>query len=231
MLQIFDYAQMFDSINLEQAISDVYEAGLKDDNLSLVYKANKEIFMAVNTPNGLTDRQTLENIVLQGDTWGLILASVQLDTIGQECSKAGYGYSYMDTLPVGLLGLLDDLIGVTETGFQLQMMNSFINVKTAEKGLQFGVKKCTTMLIGKNKENVISSDLYVDKWTVEHQDNFVTGNTDLVEKYAGQVKMSNSDEQKYLGFILSSKGNNMDNINPITNTSNGIIRKIISSLE
>ena len=44
------------------------------------------------------------------------------------------------------------------------------------------------MLIGKNKENVISSDLYVDKWTVEHQDNFVTGDTDLVEKYAGQVK-------------------------------------------
>ena len=45
MLQIYDYAQMFDSINLEQAISDVYEAGLNDDNLSLLYKANKEIHM------------------------------------------------------------------------------------------------------------------------------------------------------------------------------------------
>ena len=230
MLQIFDYAQMFDSINLEQAISDVYEAGLKDVNLSLVYKANKEIFKAVNTPNGLTDRQTLENIVLQGDTWGSILASVQVDTIGQECSKSGYGYSYMDTLPVGLLGLVDDLIGVTEAGFQAQMMNSFINVKTAEKGLQFGVKKCTTMLIGKNKENVISSDLYVDKWTVEHQDNFVTGDTDLVEKYAGQVMMSKSDEQKYLGFILSSSGDNMANIRMLKKKSIGTIRKIFTKL-
>ena len=44
---------MFDSINLKQAISDVYETGMKDDNLSLVYKANKEIFMAVNTPDGM----------------------------------------------------------------------------------------------------------------------------------------------------------------------------------
>jgi hypothetical protein len=113
LLQIYDYAQMFDSINLKQAISDVYETGLKDDNLSLVYKANREIFMAVNTPDGLSERQTLKNIVLQGDTWGSILASVQVDTIGQECSKSGYGYEYKDVLPVGLLGLVDDTIGVT----------------------------------------------------------------------------------------------------------------------
>ena len=110
--------------------------------------------MSVNTPNGLTGRQILENIVLQGDTFGSILASVQVDSIGKECSVSGYGYKYMDILPVGMLGLVDDIIGVTEAGFQAQMMNSFINVKTAEKGLQFGVKKCTTMLIGKNKEHV-----------------------------------------------------------------------------
>ena len=36
LLQIYEYAKMFDSIDLQQAISDVYEAGLKDDNLSLV---------------------------------------------------------------------------------------------------------------------------------------------------------------------------------------------------
>ena len=54
LLQIYDYQQMFDSIDLEQAISDVYDAGMNDDNLALVYKANKEISMAVNTPNGLS---------------------------------------------------------------------------------------------------------------------------------------------------------------------------------
>ena len=64
---------MFDSINLKQAISGVYEAGLKDDNLSLVYEAHREIFMAVNTPYGLSERQTLKNIVLQCDTWGWTL--------------------------------------------------------------------------------------------------------------------------------------------------------------
>ena len=131
VLQIYDYAQMFDSINLEQAISDVYETGLKDENLSLIYKANKEIFMSVNTPDGLSERQVLKNIVLQGDTFGSILASVQVDTIGQECSQSGYGYNYKDILPVGMLGLVDDIIGITEVGYKAQMMNAFMNIKTA----------------------------------------------------------------------------------------------------
>ena len=66
-LQFYDYRQMFDAVNLEQAISDIYDAGMKDDNLSLIYKANANIRMAVNTPNGLTERQTIKNVVLQDD--------------------------------------------------------------------------------------------------------------------------------------------------------------------
>jgi hypothetical protein len=42
LLQIYDYKQMFDSINLEEAISDIYDYGLKDDNLALIYKANEK---------------------------------------------------------------------------------------------------------------------------------------------------------------------------------------------
>ena len=230
LLQIYDYAQMFDSINLKQAISDVYETGLKDDNLSLVYKANREIFMAVNTPDGLSERQTLKNIVLQGDTWGSILASVQVDTIGQECSKSGYGYEYKDVLPVGLLGLVDDTIGVTEVGYKAQMMNAFINVKTAEKGLQFGAKKCKTMLIGKKQETALNSPLCVDNWSVEHVENPATGDTELVETYTGQVQIGQTAEQKYIGFILSSSGDNMANIRALQKKSIGIIRKIFTKL-
>ena len=67
---------MFDSINLMEAISDIYDAGLRNDNLALIFKANEEINMAVKTPGGLTERQVLRNCVLQGDTFGSILASI-----------------------------------------------------------------------------------------------------------------------------------------------------------
>ena len=67
-LQIYDYAQMFDSINLEEALSDIYNVGVDDNTLSLLYQANAEVHMAVKTPAGLTERQTIKDIVLQGDT-------------------------------------------------------------------------------------------------------------------------------------------------------------------
>ena len=94
VLQIYDYAQMFDSIDLLEALSDIYNAGVDDDTLTLLHQANAEVHMAVKTPSGLTERQIIRNIVLQGDTWGSILASVQVDSIGQECMKAGYFYKY-----------------------------------------------------------------------------------------------------------------------------------------
>ena len=230
LLQIYDYAQMFDSIDLQQAISDVYEAGLKDDNLSLVYKANKEIFMAVNTPSGLSERQTLENIVLQGDTWGSLLASVQVDSIGQECSQSRYGYLYKNVLPVGILGLVDDTIGITEAGYKAHMMNGFINTKTAEKSLQFGVKKCKTMLVGEDLGNILNHSLSVDKWSVEHREVKTTGDTELVETFIGQVEIGKCTEQRYLGFIISNSGNNMANIQAIKNKSIGTIRQIFTKL-
>ena len=60
---------------------------------------------------------------------------MQVDSIGKEVANSDYGYKYMDKLHVTLLGLVDEMIGVSEVGY-----NAVLNVKTAEKRLQFGVK-------------------------------------------------------------------------------------------
>ena len=83
VLQIYDYAQMFDLINLKKAVSDIYDAGLKEHNIVLIREANKEVNMAVNTPSGPSERQIIKNNVLQGDTWGSLMASVCLRNILQ----------------------------------------------------------------------------------------------------------------------------------------------------
>ena len=225
LLQIYDYAQMFDTMNLRKALSDIFSTGLTDDTLILVQKANEEISMAINTPSGLSDRQKITNSVLQGDTWGSLLAAVQVDTIGKYCEDTGLGYRYKDRVQVTMLGMVDDIIGVSEAGYKAQQLNAVINTKTAEKGLQFGVTKCKSMLIGKNVENYRKSKLSVDKWSVsrnKHQ---------FIEKYEGQDFIEQTDEQKYLGFMLSSKGNNMANINQMKRKSHGIIRIIFAKLQ
>ena len=212
VLQIYDYAQMFDSINLQEALSDIYDYGLDDDNLSLIHLANKEVHMSVKTPGGLTDRQVLKNLVLQGDTWGSILASVQVDTIAKDVEEADLGYLYKESLPVSILGLVDDMLGVSEVGFKAQQMNVVLNVKSAEKGLQFGVKKCKSMIVGKKQENIINNKLFVDGWKEDYIENIETGEINLVDNYIGEVPIEEVKEQKYLGFVISSIGNNLVNI-------------------
>ena len=230
LLQFYDYSQMFDSINLQSAICDIYDTGVDDDQLVLLYKSNKEINMAVKTANGMSERQIVPEIVLQGDTFGSILASVQVDKIGQDCMDAGYYYLYKNILPVGFLGLVDDIVGITEAGYKAQQLNAFINVKTAEKMLQFGPKKCKSMLVGKNTENVVNNNLDVDNWIVEHVENKVTGEADLMEYYGGKVEIEKAEEYTYLGFVISCKGDNMANIRQVENKSIGVIRTIINKL-
>ena len=231
MLQINDYRQMFDAMHLEEALSDIYDVGVKDDNLTLLHGANKEINMGVNTPNGPSERQNIENVVLQGDTWGSLLASVQVDSIAKEVEKTDYGYKYKDVLPVSILGLVDDLIGITNTGYKAQQMNAILNIRSAEKRLQFGVKKCKAMIICKKKDVLPTNQLTVDDWNVTHVDNPVTGVSELEERFQGLVNIEYTDNQKYLGFTLSNKNNNMININEMKKKSIWIIKKIFTRLD
>ena len=73
--------------------------------------------------NRSTEEQGIKIVVLQGDTFGSLLASVQVDRICQDVVKAGLGCRYKDILSVSMLGLVDDLIGITEAGYQAQQMN------------------------------------------------------------------------------------------------------------
>ena len=231
LLQFYDFQQMFDSINLKEAISDLYSTGVNDDNLELIYKANDKIHMAVKTDYGLTDRQIISNSVLQGDTWGSILAAVQVDKMGQDCIKENHFYLYKSILPVGFLGLIDDVVGITEAGCKAQMLNSFMNIKSAEKNLQFGSKKCKSILVGKNKKNFPNNRLVVDTWNISYEENKETGSTDMIEKYEGKIEIEQVEEYTYLGFVISSTGDNMAHIRKMKKQSIGVIKRIISKLE
>ena len=66
---------------------------------------------------------------------------------------------YKDSLLISILGMVDDMLGITEAGFKAQQLNTFMNVKTAEKSLQFGPKKCKAMLVGKGQQ-IVNSDLH-----------------------------------------------------------------------
>ena len=86
------------------------------------------------------------------------------------------------------------------------------------------------MLVGKNCEDVVNSYIFVDKWNVKHIDSPENSDDDLLEDYGGKVAIGKTENQKYLGFILSNKGDNMKNITEMKNKSVWIMNKIFNRL-
>ena len=127
-IEVLDLKQCFDSLWLEECMNDLFEAGIDDDNLALIYEANKSINVAIKTPNGLTAREPLEKIVLQGDVFGPIECSVLVDTFGKECIEEDkHLYMYKDEVGIPPLAMIDDLISVTNCGIESVKMNVFLN--------------------------------------------------------------------------------------------------------
>ena len=230
VLQQYDYQQMFDSMHLKEACADLYDIGLTSDKLSLVYNANRNIKVRVKTPSGVTNEMTMDEIVMQGDTWASTMASVQCDAFGKELleEEASFLYKYKGVVPVGILGQIDDLIGVTEAGYKAQQMNSYINVKTADKYLQFGPDKCKSMLVGstRQKHDFHNPNLEVDTWNITHNKE---GN--INESFGGKTQMEEVQDMLYLGVVISCDGNNSKNINHKQNRALGTQKQIMSMVK
>ena len=78
-LNVMDYKQMFDAEDLKINLNALYEAGIQDDILALIYEANKENVISVKTPNGTTCTGTIHNKIMQGDVLGPLLSSNMVD--------------------------------------------------------------------------------------------------------------------------------------------------------
>ena len=203
VVQQYDYTQMFDGMHLKEALCDLYDSGVTDDTLNLIYDANKKVQVQVKTPHGLTEEVVLDEVVLQGEVWGPILAANQVDTFGSEMIEEDYSFifKYKGYIPIPLLGLIDDTISVNLAGCQAAQMNSFINVKSADKYLQFGQEKCKAMVVGRKVENCHIPRLEVDTWVTEHDEG-----GKLVENFGGKKPMEVLNELTYLGIEICLDG-------------------------
>ena len=148
-------------MNLEESLSDLFDSGMKDNTLALLYDANRNVRVKVKTSHGFTVEKKFPRIVLQGDTWAPTMAANQVDTFGKQLleEEPDYLYKYKGKVNIGLLGMIDDLAGVSESGVKAKFLNAFINVKTAEKNLQFGPDKCRTMIRSHKKTAHVEPNL------------------------------------------------------------------------
>ena len=82
-VQVFDVQQCFDAMWLEECIKTLYEAGLQNDKLNILYMTNASAEVAIKTSAGITDRSTIMKIVMQGTVWANMFCVVLLDKLGK----------------------------------------------------------------------------------------------------------------------------------------------------
>ena len=127
---------------------------------------------------------------MQGDVLAPLISSLQVDTIGKECyQEQKHLFYYKGSVPISPLGMVDDLLTISECGFKTNLVNQFINHKTGSKRLQFGPSKCIKMHIG--KPDVLCKDLHVGGWKVEPETDPESGTTANKEYFNG---MENGDK-------------------------------------
>ena len=214
-IQIYDVQKCFDALWLEDCMLDIFEtlpADARDDKIALIYEMNKENHVAVKTAVGLTKREMIPRIVMQGGKWGPLKCSNTMDKIGKECKNKGKNlYTYKGRVKIMPLAMIDDLLGISECGEKSVELNEMINSKIEAKKLRFhtpdenGNSKCHKIHVGKSKE---CQELKVHGFPVD--------------------KVSNDT---YLGDIISQDGKNKHNIANRVAKGIGLVGQIMDILK
>ena len=82
--------------------------------LPLMYESGRNVNIAVKTSSGLSNRKTIDNIVMQGDVFGSLMCSKTVDTFGKEClDNKKHLYLYKGKVEVPPLAMVDNIVTIT----------------------------------------------------------------------------------------------------------------------
>ena len=210
-LIVSDYAEAFDSLWADSVSNDLYDSGVKDDQLNLIYEADRASLVGVKTASGITDRRWVEKKVLQGEKLGPIKCGNSVDQIGKQClENEKYLHYYRNKVPVPPLSLIDDIIAIAKCGYKSVEMTSYLNTQTNIKKLRFGVKKCFKMHIG--KDHTKCPDLTIDNWKLEKKEEIISNIWDMEDTEDDIANLKEVEHTRYLGEVVSNTGSQDRNI-------------------
>ena len=103
-ITFYGIEKCFDSLWLENCINSLWDNGIKDDTLSLIYYLNAKANVIVKTPFGDTNPLHLTNIVKQGTVLGPLLNNCSLDRV----CKESYSY-HLGSVEIKPMEFVDDI--------------------------------------------------------------------------------------------------------------------------
>ena len=107
--QVMDMKTCLDKMWLETCITLLYENGLRDDELNLLYLENIKAEVSVKVNDRVSHRFPVNSVVMQGLVWGGLKCTSQIDMLNK-IMKANESLLYKfrgdRTIPIGVLGLI-----------------------------------------------------------------------------------------------------------------------------
>ena len=204
---IYDAEKCFDSLWLEECINDIYDAGLKNDKLNLLYLMNKNAQVVIKTPWGLTERKTINNIVMQGTVWGSLFCTATMDKLGKlKYSNKEMLYKYKSVVGIPALEMVDDVVDVQKCGVDAVKSNAVVNSFMEHKKLTLSKSKCHKIHCG--KKSLMCPELEVHKET-----------------------MHVTDEDKYLGDHINKNAKHATTVSRRRARGFGIISDIMQIID
>ena len=128
-IELMDISKCFDKLWLKECMNDLYDAGVQNGNLNLLYEGGKEGYLSVKVPgSGKTKRVTIKENVMQGSVWGPLSCTTTMDKIGQYSYQTGDSmYTYKGLVAIPPLGMIDDEITMAECGIKSCLTNVMMN--------------------------------------------------------------------------------------------------------
>ena len=78
-----DVEKCFDSLWAQECINTLYEYGLNNDKLVLLYEETKTAYIAIKISTERTARETIRNVIMQGAVFGSIICTTVMDKLAK----------------------------------------------------------------------------------------------------------------------------------------------------
>ena len=153
-IQLFDIEKCFDTLWVEECMNDLFDSGLQNDKLPLLYMGNQNAEIAIKNQTGITDRKSIKNIIMQGSIFGSLCCTVSMDKLGKHIYKDhDLIYRYKGKIDIPTLGMVDDVLAVQKCSNETVKQNAVINAFVVSKKLKLSKSKCYKIHIEKKLKN------------------------------------------------------------------------------
>ena len=202
--QVYDIEKCFDALWLHEVINCLYEAGLRNDKLPLLFLENNNAQVAIKSNGGLSQRVSIKNIIMQGSVWGSICCVVLMDKLGKLAySNPDLLYYYKGVVGTPPLQMVDDIMGIQKCSSKSLQLNTAINTFIELEKLTLSRNKSHNVHIGKQSKECPLLKVH-------------------------ENIMEQSSKETYLGDVIDKSGNVKPNIEGRKAKGYGIISNILA---